>query len=66
MQEWEFLRLEKPGSDGRRTEIHRPRTAWLRNSKMASCTLGLRDYTKLGMQIAMRIDNEEGRRIKQG
>lgn len=49
--EQRFIDREQPGS---------------RNSKMASCTLGLRDYTKLGMQIAMRIDNEEGRRIKQG
>lgn len=27
---------------------------------MANCALGLKDYTKLGKQIAMRIDNEEG------
>lgn len=33
--------------------------------KMASCTLGLRDY-KAGDAVAMRIDNEEERRIKQG
>ena len=33
---------------------------------MANCALGLRDYTKLGKQIAMRIDNEEGKRKKHG